>query len=308
MKSISENMTEIKVGLSKKKVFRVLQNNISRIVIDFSNEQNEFQNFLNVYNILKKINISTPQVYEIHSKKKLIIMEDFGDNTFDKLIQKKNLYTLLKLAVDNLILIQNSITKDYLVKLNKYTFTDLKNEISEFVNYYIPFKKISNFPVDDFYNSWKNAYDKQHYDFNSFSHKDFEFINLIYLHKRKLNLKCGIIDFQSAFIGFNGWDLFSILENPRIDFTRRHNEDLLKYFYDKVEISTDFNLFRHQYYLLNLSRQSRLLGRWVKLFSLGKKKYLKYIDVAQKRLIISLNNIEESNLKEIYKNYLKINV
>ena len=42
-------------------------------------------------------------------KNKLIVMEDFGDNNFDKIVNKQDLYSLLKLAVDNLIIIQNSI-------------------------------------------------------------------------------------------------------------------------------------------------------------------------------------------------------
>ncbi len=295
-----DNLIEIKGGLSKKKVYRKYEKKISKIVLDFSNELNEYKNFLQVYDILKKLNISIPKIYEVYPKKKIIVMEDFGKKSFDKILEEEDLYNLLKLAVENLIIIQNSIMSDDLLKLKKYTHEDLKSEISEFVNFYIPYKKISNFASADFYKTWVKAYKNQKFDFSSFSHKDYEFINLILLSNRSLHLKCGIIDFQSAFVGFVGWDLFSILENPRLNFTRDYNEDLIKYFYENVNVKSKFDSFRNQYYLLNLSRLTRLLGRWIKLFNEGNKEFIKFVEPTQKRIIFCLQNIQDRKLKKIY--------
>ena len=300
MSLIFQNLTEIKGGLSKKKVYRVCDKRLNKIVIDFSATKKDFENFLDVYDILKKINISIPNIYEVHFNKKIIVMEDFGNDTFDKIFKEKHQYNLLKLAIDNLIIIQNSLSHNHFGKLIKYSYSDLKAEISEFVDYYIPYKKISNFPLNEFYTSWLKVYNSQNIDFDSFTHKDFELINLIFVNEKNLHLKCGIIDFQNAFIGFKGWDLFSILENPRLNFSRKYNEDLIKYFYENVNISKDFNSFRYEYYLLNLARQTRLLGRWVKLFKNGKSEYLKYINPTKKRIISCLPSIQDNNLKKIY--------
>ncbi len=300
----NQKLSEIKGGLSKKKVFRKLEKKISKIIIDFSEDEEEFKNFLNVYQILKKINISIPTIYEINSNKKLIIMEDFGKNTFDKILKEEGIYNLLKLSVDNLIIIQNSISTDELVSLKKYTYNTLVREISEFIDFYIPYKKITNFRVNEFYKCWEIIYNKQYFKFDSFVHKDFEFINLIYLNKNNSHLKCGIIDFQSAFLGFKGWDLFTILENPRIDFTREYNESLIRYFYENVNLALDFDVFRNQYYLLNLARQTRLLGRWVKLFNEGNKNYLGFIQPTKKRIFSCLTNIKDEKLKNIYEEIL----
>ncbi len=304
MNLILKNLTIIEGGLSQKKVYRHSSKKLNRIVIDFSNDEKEFQNFLNVYEILKKINISIPRIYEVYWKKKLIIMEDFGIKNFNKIFEEKEIYNLLKLAVDNLIIIHNSIILDNLAKLKKYNFNCLKQEISEFVKYFIPYKKIYDFPVNNFYKYWKKAYDYQEFEFSSFVHKDFEFINLILLENKNLHLKCGIIDFQSAFIGFEGWDLFSILENPRLIFPRTFNENLIKYYYDNVKINKHFESFRQQYYLLNLARQTRLLGRWIKLSNMGNNEYERYIVPTQKRIISCLNNIENDKLQSIYKKVL----
>lgn len=300
MKFVSNNIFEIHQGLSEKKVFRKSQNEISKIIIDFSNDEKEFTNFLKVYQILKKINISIPKIYEVYFTKKIIIMEDLGINTFDKIYKEEKIYKLLRIAIDNLIIIENSLIYKDLEQLEKYTFNDLKKEISEFINFYIPYKKISNFPINDFYDSWFRVYNNEKFDFTSFVHKDFEFINLILINKNSSHLKCGIIDFQSAFIGFKGWDLFSILENPRLNFTSKYNDDLIKYYYQNTNITTNYEKFLKQYYILNLARQTRLIGRWVKLLSLGNKQFSDYINITKKRIIFCLSKITDKKLKQLY--------
>ena len=299
-----KNLLEIKGGLSKKKVFRKAEKKINKIIIDFSADSKEFDNYLKINKILSKINVAIPKVYEVHVKKKIIVIEDFGNKNFNKIINEKDLFKLLKLAVDSLIVIQNSVHKDDLYDLEKYTFSELRKEISEFVDYYLPYKKVTNFNINNFYEIWEKIYDEQNFKFNSFVHKDFEFINLILLNNNNLHLRCGIIDFQSAFIGFKGWDLFSLLEFPRVNFTRKYNEDLIKYFYENITYSYDFESFRNQYYILNLARLTRLLGRWIKLSNKENNHYLNFIDPTKERLISCLTNIKDQNLKNMYEKVL----
>ena len=147
---------------------------MNKIIIDFSKDKKEFYNFLNIYQILRKVNVSIPKIYEVYTKNKSIIMEDFGDATFDKIYNDQNLYSLLRLAVDNLIIIQNSLTSSDLNELEEYSFKKLRIEISEFVDYYIQYKKIKKFPKNEFYSCWKTSFRKQKFEFKSFNHKDYE--------------------------------------------------------------------------------------------------------------------------------------
>ncbi len=309
MNNYFQNMQKIESGLSKKKIFRKIDKNLNKIFIDFSNDKNEFFNFLKVYQILNKVNVSIPKIYEVNINKKLIVMEDFGDNRFDKIYKERDFFHLLKIAVDNLIVIHNSLNSDDLCQLKQYSYSDFKNEISEFVDYFIPYKVIPDFPKNEFYNCWEHIYNIQKFNFTSFVHKDYEFINLIFLKNNNFHLKCGIIDFQSAFKGFIGWDLFSVLENSRINFPRKYNNELIKYFYNNVNVGTSFKTFLNQYYLLNLGRQTRLLGRWIKLFNQeNKMKYKNYIDTTLIRINVCLNNIQSDKLRVIYLKALKSNV
>ena len=305
MNSDHNDLEKIEDGLSNKLIYRITEKENTKIIIDFSRDKQEFKNFLTVYEILQKINISIPKIYEVNQKQYKIYMQDFGKNRFNKIYNKDNLYKLLKLAVDNIIVIQNESNLNNLKNLKEYTFEDLKIELKEFVTYYIPTNKNSNFPTSKFYELWKSIFYSQNYNMKNFVHKDFEFVNLFFLENYKSHLQCGIIDFQSAFMGFIGWDLISLLENPRINFTRDYNDKLIEYFYDNTPIIENLNTFREQYYVLSLARQTRLLGRWRKLLSTNNdNQYLDYLKITKSRTIATLNNIKNHELRSIYEKYL----
>ncbi len=305
MNSDHSDLEKIEDGLSNKLIYRITKKENTKIIIDFSRDKQEFKNFLTVYEILQKINISIPKIYEVNQKQYKIYMQDFGKNRFNKIYNKNNLYKLLKLAVENIIVIQNESNLNNLKKLKEYTFEDLKIELKEFVSYYIPNNKNSNFPTSKFYESWKSIFYSQNYNMKNFVHKDFEFVNLFFLENCESHLQCGIIDFQSAFKGFIGWDLISLLENPRINFTQNYNDKLIEYFYDNTSIIENFNTFLEQYYVLSLARQTRLLGRWRKLFSTNNdNKYLNYLKITKFRTIATLKNIKNYELRSMYEKYL----
>ena len=305
MNSDHNDLEKIEDGLSNKLIYRITEKENTKIIIDFSRDKQEFKNFLTVYEILQKINISIPKIYEVNQKQYKIYMQDFGKNRFNKIYNKDNLYKLLKLAVENIIVIQNESNLNNLKNLKEYTFEDLKIELKEFVTYYISRNKNSNFPTSKFYESWKSIFYSQNYNMKNFVHKDFEFVNLFFLENCESHLQCGIIDFQSAFKGFIGWDLISLLENPRINFTRDYNDKLIEYFYDNTSIIENFNTFLEQYYVLSLARQTRLLGRWRKLLSTNNdNKYLDYLKITKSRTIATLNNIKNYELRSMYEKYL----
>ena len=305
MNSDHNDLEKIEDGLSNKLIYRKTEKENTKIIIDFSKDKQEFKNFLNVYEILLKVNVSIPKIYEVNKQQNKIYMQDFGSDRFNKKYNKDNLYKLLKLAVDNIIVIQNELHSKNLKNLKKYTFEDLKIELKEFVTYYIFSNKNSNFPTLKFYKLWESIFYSQNYNMNNFVHKDFEFVNLFFLENYESHLQCGIIDFQSAFMGFIGWDLLSLLENPRINFTRDYNDKLIEYFYDNTQIIENFNTFREQYYILSLARQTRLLGRWRKLLIINNdNQYLDYLKITKSRTIATLNNIKNYELRSIYEKYL----
>ena len=305
MNDLFQNSKLIESGASKKIVFKLKKNKYEFILIDFSKDKIEFYNFIKVYKILKNTNISLPKIYEINFTNYLILMEDFGNKRFDDYHNQDNIKELLMTAVNSLITIQNSLSHTNIQNLDKYNFNILITEIKEIVDYYFPYKSIESNLKNVFFDTWKDEFYKFNFYFDSFVHKDFNMNNLIFLPKKKNHLKCGIIDFQGAFLGFSGWDLFSLLEDSRIFFTDKYNREILKYFYNNTHQKISYEEFINQYYFLNISRQTRLLGRWIKLDSQFKNKgYLKYIDTTIKRLETSLLNLNNKQLSKLYSKIL----
>ena len=289
---------------SKRLFYRLSSDSNSVICLDSRNEKEEYNNFLKIYSYLSKVNISIPQIYENYDESNILILEDFGNLRFDKILDKYSLKHLLECAVKTLIVLNKNINFNHFKDLPVYNFYSLKSEISELLDYYYFYannKKISKDLIIEFYECWHRNFNSINFDFNNFVHKDFNINNLIYLPMRKDHLKCGVIDFQSAFWGESCWDLFSLLEDSRVYFDDQHNDSFIKYYYQNTDQKITLNEFKEKYFMLNCARQTRLLGRWVKLSKeLNKKFYLDFIKITKKRLVKSIERLNRKDLKSIY--------
>ena len=100
-----------------------------------------------VNNFLINNKILAPKLYEHNLLKGILIVEDFGDITFNKIIiKKKNKLKIYKKLVDLLIKIQNIkpksklrsiINKPHVIK--KYSKSVLHRESDLFFDWYLPF-------------------------------------------------------------------------------------------------------------------------------------------------------------------------
>ena len=229
MKFNFNEVYKIESGVSQKKIYRFKNKDKEGVVVDFSYNYKDFESFLEVNKFLSTINISIPKIFDIDKSKHLILMEDFGNNRYDNIINSKDIKELMLNSINSLIEIQNTSQLITNYNLDTYNFSLFKTEIAEFADFYLPFKNISKSIVDEFFVIWHSEFENLNFNWNSFVHKDFELSNLMYLENRKGHLKCGILDYQNAFIGFSGWDMFSLLENPRIYFDNKYNEESVSY-------------------------------------------------------------------------------
>ena len=301
MKFNFNDVYEIESGASYKKIYRFKNHNVKKIIVDFSYNYNDYLSFLEIYNFLSIINISVPKIFETDDTKSIIIMEDFGNNRYDKLINGIDPKEILIDAINSLIEIQNSQKPVVNKFLKQYDFSSFTVEIAEFADFYLSKKNIGKDVVDEFFYIWKSEFENLNFNWDSFVHKDFELSNLMHLSQRDGHLKCGILDFQNAFIGFSGWDVFSLLENPRIYFDDKDNDELIEYYFNKTNQNLSFNEFLTQYYFLNTARQSRIIGRWINLDKKNKNNnYSKYLSVTLKRLEKSLYNLQNEKLSKLY--------
>ena len=296
-----DDLFQIESDASRKKIYRFKNENKGKLLIDFSYNRNDYLSFIEVHKFLSMINISIPKIFDNDDDKGIIIMEDFGDSRYDKIINNTDPKEILMDAINSLIEIHKTQKSLVNLGLKYYDFSSFKFEIAEFVDFYFPFKNVSNDLIDEFFYIWQSEFENLNLNWNSFVHKDFELNNLIHLPQREGHLKCGIIDFQNAFIGFSGWDVFSLLENPRIYFEDKYNDELLEYFFNNTNQNLPFGEFLLQYYFLNAARQTRIIGRWINLDKKNNSNnYSKYLDITVQRLQKSLYNLQNKKLSKLY--------
>ncbi len=296
---------KIKSGASKRMFYRLIKGSNSLICLDSGNEKKEYNNFLKVHSYLSKVNVSIPDIYDNDDINNILILEDFGNLRFDRILKDYPLKKLLEYAVKTLIVLKNDIYYNNSQDLSVYNYNAFKSEISEFLDFYYPYvhnKEISKNLTEEFYKCWQSYFDSIKFNFINFVHKDFNINNLIYLPSRKDHLKCGLLDFQDAFWGESCWDLFSLLEDSRIYFDDQFNDYFIKFYYKSTNQNIDIDDFKEKYYMLNCARQTRLLGRWVKLSKeLNQSFYLDFIETTKKRLVKGIRKTNRKNLKLIYK-------
>lgn len=293
-------------GASKKKIYKLYNDENSYIIIDFKYSKMDFINYIKIYNILIKTNISIPKIIEKNEDDQILILQDFGNLRFDKILNNYSLKKILNYAVKTLIIINNSIKFDKNFEIPQYNFKIFNSEIIELPKYYLPYKNINSNDLEkEFIYIWSKAFNNIDFDFTNFIHKDFNFNNLLLLPSKKDHLKCGVIDFQSAFWGDNTWDLFSLLEDSRLLFSDKYNDYYINLYYSNTKNNVSFNEFKMKYYFLNSSRQTRLLGRWVKLSKdLKKDWYLDFIPITLNRLRKNINLTQNENLINFYNKYI----
>ena len=155
---------------SFRKFYRISLNRKNKIIIYAKKEK--YQNLIAytaINSFLRKNKILAPKLYSHNFSKGIIVIEDFGDLSFHKvLLQQKNKIKNYKKLVDLLIKVQkitlpskinNPIGGPHLIK--KYSYKELHKESDLFFRWYLPLlfqkKKIAIRPATLFYSLMKNS-------------------------------------------------------------------------------------------------------------------------------------------------------
>ena len=294
---------------SFRKFYRLIKGNDSKIIVEANKEK--YKNLIAycaINQFLKKNNILAPKLYNYDFSRGIIVIEDFGDKSFYKiLINKKNKLAIYKSLINLLLKIQKIKPKIKIKSLNgkthkveKYSNKHLFRESNLFFDWYLPLflsekkskdiKAKSNKILLKIYNklNFPNAY---------FVHRDYHVQNLM-----KVNKKVGLIDSQDALIGNPAYDLVSLIDDVRIKTSQKLKNKILKYYLKK---STNINKknsekFIEDFNILSVQRGLKIIGIFSRLYKRDKKKqYLKFIPYMWKLLEQRMGSKIFSDLKKI---------
>ena len=299
---------------SFRKFYRIFLGNKKKILI--TSEKDKYKNLV-AYSAVNKFlrlnKLNAPKLYEHNLSKGIIIIEDFGDLSFNKVISKnKKKFKIYKKLVDLLLKIQKISPPKKIKSFNKkfhfikkYSSKYLFEESNLFFDWYLPIfmskkkalniKKKSNKILHKLYN-------KLNFSNSFFCHRDFHVENLM-----KTGNKIGIIDSQDAMIGNPAYDLVSLIDDVRIKTSNKLKNKIYIYYLKKKfkNKKIKHKKFLEDFNTLSVQRSLKIIGIFSRLYIRdNKKKYLKLIPYTWKLLEMRMNYESFSELKKIFKAHI----
>lgn len=298
-----KNLKIIKGDASFRKFYRKISKDYTSVIV-FS-KKDKFKNLL-VYDainkVLKRNKILAPDLYDESYNKDYIEIQDFGNDTLYKILnKKKNKFYYFKKIIkilNQIQLIKNRNIKNF--KKNKYIIPkyDKKIIIKEanlFCEWYVK-NNLSKNNRNKFIKKFKKVIRKLTLGLklknNIFVHRDFHVSNLM-LVKGQI----GVIDSQDALIGNKAYDLASLIDDVRFKTPMSLKKKIYNYYISKQK-KLEKDKFKNDFEILSILRNLKIIGIFTRLAARdGKKRYLKLIPYAWK--LISIRIRENKIFKDL---------
>ena len=298
-----KNLKIIKGDASFRKFYRKISKDYTSVIV-FS-KKDKFKNLL-VYDainkVLKRNKILAPDLYHESYNKDYIEIQDFGNDTLYKILnKKKNKFYYFKKIIkilNQIQLIKNRNIKNFKKKkyiIPKYDKKIIIKEANLFCEWYVK-NNLSKNNRNKFIKKFKKVIRKLTLGLklknNIFVHRDFHVSNLM-LVKGQI----GVIDSQDALIGNKAYDLASRIDDVRFKTSMSLKKKIYNYYISKQK-KLEKDKFKNDFEILSILRNLKIIGIFTRLAARdGKKRYLKLIPYAWK--LISIRIRENKIFKDL---------
>tara|TARA_B100000768_G_C11193196_1_gene338266 strand:+ start:24 stop:980 length:957 start_codon:yes stop_codon:yes gene_type:complete len=269
---------------SFRRYFRIFSNDTTYILMDAPPELERIDHFLAITNKLINANINAPEIISHDIKLGLILMTDFGSQTFLDVLDTENSNKLYPKAIDLLLKIQTKVNTDGLLD---YSEDLLISEMILFSEWYLPkFKKFKS-DSDALHKVFSLISQKTLMQSKCFVHRDYHSRNLMFIAEGVP----GILDYQDAVLGPLTYDLVSLLKDAYIEWDEDFILDQSVRYWEKAKglgllKNEDFSSFYENFEWMGVQRHLKILGIFSRLSIRDQKKqYLKDIPLVEKYLM-----------------------
>jgi aminoglycoside/choline kinase family phosphotransferase len=266
---------------SDRKYFRLRKDERSAVLMDASQVLESVAPFIHVNQHLHQLGFSVPGILSRSDEKGLLLLEDFGDATFTRLLDNQSepgkLYTL---ATDVLIALHKhprAIPKD----LRVYH----PDKMLEDIELFLEWNTIAKTGHAEFRAVWREVLPLAHQVPASLLLRDYHVANLMLLPDRQGVRQAGLLDFQDAYQGPITYDLMSLLEDARRDVPEELKEKMVAHYLAHFP-KLDRNAFETSMAILAALRHTRVLAIFERLSRReGKHDYKKLHSPRVERLL-----------------------
>jgi N-acetylmuramate 1-kinase len=251
------------------------------VLMDAPPPKEDVRPFIAVARLLHGLGLSAPQILAEDITAGLLLLEDFGDSTYTRLLAggaaEEPLY---RLAIELLIALQRSFRVPATPIVPPYDDDRLLSEAALLVDWYLP--AITGQPTEpalrtEYLAGWRSLLPVARAVPDTLVLRDYHVDNLMLLDGRSGVAACGLLDFQDAVIGPRSYDLVSLLEDARRDVPADLVAAMLERYLDAFP-ELDRDAFAASYALMGAQRNCKIVGIFTRLCVRdGKPVYLAHI-------------------------------
>lgn len=265
---------------SFRKYYRLSAGARRSVLMDAPPPKEDVRPFVAIAHHLAKMGFSAPRVLASDVKAGLLLIEDFGDDTYTRrLAAGADETALYALAIDTLVALhrrEDAAT----VTVPPYDDERLISEATLLTDWFLPAIQGHDVPADiraDYVARWHAVFAPVRAVPTTLVLRDYHVDNLMLLPGRSGVAACGLLDFQDALIGPTAYDLVSLLEDARRDIA----PDLASAMFDRYAAAfpdLDRAGLKAAYAVLGAQRNAKIIGIFTRLLRRdGKPQYLRHI-------------------------------
>jgi N-acetylmuramate 1-kinase len=252
------------------------------ILMDAPPPREDVGPYVAVAAILRGLGFSAPAVLAEDRANGFLLIEDFGDRTYTRLLRRgADESELYALAIDTLAALQQkAVAAEAAQALPAYDMARFLAEAVLLVDWYMP--AVLGTPVADtlreeYLALWRAVLPLVFSSLQTLVLRDFHIDNLMLLPDRQGVGRCGLLDFQDAVLGPPGYDVVSLLEDARRDVPEELRRAMTRRYLAAFP-ALDCAAFARVAAILAVQRNCKILGIFTRLWKRdGKTGYLVHI-------------------------------
>ena len=247
---------------SARRYYRLRKTGQTAVLMDASKLLDCVAPFIRIDEHLANLGFSAPAILARDEACGFLLIEDFGDDTFTRLLlDARETERLYALATDVLVTLHQQ-TRAIPAGLRAYDPAQMLADIELFLEWFTP--GISDEGKAGYRRAWQAVLPLAHQVPASLLLRDYHVANLMLLPERSGVRRAGLLDFQDAYQGPVTYDLMSLLEDARRDVPDALREQMLARYLAHFP-NLDHHSFATSFAILAALRHTRVLAIFERL-------------------------------------------
>jgi len=257
-------LTSLVPDASFRQYHRMEHEGFRAMLLEAPPDRENLEAFIFVSAHLQKLGIRCPEILNHDLCKGFALIEDLGDQTFTRLLDKGADETSMYSQAVHVLADLHNHPGACDIKLPYYDWEHFIREALLFVDWYLPLAAggaVSELARETFIESWLDVYGELLPLEDSLVLRDYHVDNLMQVEN-----ECAVLDYQDALIGSCAYDFISLLQDARRDISDKLFQNMVELYWSLRDEEVDrFNFLQHCS-IFGAARHMKIAGIFTRLW------------------------------------------